>query len=110
MVDSVVDNISLRTQRKAEIRLEIDIATPSNQLMLLVGSIKKNLKDKVAIETYQVHLAETGKQAHIITVDFFTSVEQSLNDFNDFKEEVNLSIIKLTEDLQIKFATNEAKK
>ncbi len=110
MVDSVVDNISLRTQRKAEIRLEIDIATPSNQLMLLVGSIKKVLKDKVAIETYQVHLSETGKQAHIVTVDFFTSVEQSLNDFNDFKEEVNLSIIKLTEDLQIKFATNEAKK
>ncbi len=43
MVDSIVDNMSLRTQRKAELRLEIDLAATAAQLQALTDAINKYL-------------------------------------------------------------------
>ena len=108
MVDSVVDNISLRTQRKAELKLEIDIASTAIQLNQLLAAIKQILKQNKNIIIYQAHLTETGKQVHIITVEFFTTVEQSLDDFNNLKEEVNIDVIKVVEQIGVKFALNSA--
>ena len=106
MVDSVVDNVSLRTQRKVEIKLEMDIENTATKLNELIVAIKQNLQNKPIIETPHVHLIETGKQAHIIGVDFFTPITQSLDEFSDLKESVNLNIIKIVEAMQMKFAVN----
>lgn len=104
MVDSVVDNISLRTQRKAEIKLEMDISNSAEQLLKLMTSIRKKLAENTMIETPHIYLSETGKQAHIITIDFFAPITQNAEEFNHLKESVNFEIIKLTQAMQMKFA------
>jgi len=104
MVDSVVDNISLRTQRKAEIKLEVDINTKASMLIEYTAAIKAMFATKQHIHSFQVHLVDTGKQAHIIDIEFFTDAILPINEFVNLKEEIQYEIIKISEQLFIKFA------
>ena len=92
MVDSIVDNISLRTGRKGFLQLEISLATAPKQLQLISPAITKIL-EKPAIENSSVFLKETGKNAHIYEVNYYTTIEQSIADFFVLREEINLDVI-----------------
>lgn len=105
MVDTIVDNVSLRTQRKAELRLEIDLAATAEQLRQLTTTIQQILQ-KEAIENSVVFFGETGKNAHIITVEYFTSIDQSIEDFNQLRQDVNLEIITWLEEHQMQLAAS----
>lgn len=94
MVDTILDNITLRSQRKVELRLEVGLSATVPQLQELIASIKTVLKHNDVISA-SVFLSDTGKAAHIITVDYFTSMHQSNDEFNAFRETVNFSIIDL---------------
>jgi MscS family membrane protein len=105
MVDTIVDNISLRTQRKGEQRLELDLAATSAQLSALTASIR-SLLQKDGIESQVVVLSETGKNAHVVTIEYFVSMDLTINDFNALREEVNLELIALLESRGIKLAAS----
>jgi MscS family membrane protein len=92
MVDTIVDNISLRTQRKAELRIELDLAASATQLEAFTVAVKKIL-DKPDVLNTVVFLAETGKNAHVVIIEFFTSMDQSIETFNQLRQQVNLEII-----------------
>jgi MscS family membrane protein len=102
MVDSIVDNLTLRTQRKAEIRLEISLLTPSATVNEFVDGIKKIVKKNI-IESSSVFLNDITSKSFLINVDYFTSTI-SQDDFNDLKEAVNLEILSLMEKLGIEIA------
>ena len=103
MVDSIVDNISMRTQRKGYLQLEISLATAPQQLQLITPSIVKILT-KPAIENTSVFLRETGKNAHMYEVNYYTTIEQSLADFITLREQINLEIINFLADNDIALA------
>jgi MscS family membrane protein len=92
MVDSIIDNISLRTGRKGFLQLEISLATAPKQLQLISPAITKIL-EKPAIENMSVFLRETGKNAHVYEVNYYTTIEQNLADFFVLREQVTLEII-----------------
>jgi MscS family membrane protein len=102
MVDSILDNLSLRTQRKVELRLEVGLTTPSGGLNELVNGIRK-LLNKKDIESSTVLLNDISASAFQIVVDYFTGpVTQS--EFNSIKEQINFDILKLMETLKIEIA------
>jgi len=103
MVDTIVDNISLRTQRKAELRLEIGLSATSQQLKELTPAITAILQ-KPGIEKTYVYLLETGKNAHVTMVEYFTTIDQPIEAFNALREEVNIDIIALLEKMEIELA------
>lgn len=103
MVDTIIDNISLRVQRKAELRLELGLSATSQQLRQLTPAIKTILQ-KPEIENSSVYLMDTGKNAHIVAVDYFTTMQQSLDEFNLLREAVNLEVIELLEKSGIELA------
>jgi len=103
MVDTIVDNITLRTQRKGELRLEISLSATAEQLTTLIPAIKASLQ-KPGIENTIVYLMDTGKNAHIIAIDYFTSMEQTIEEFNALRESVNLNLIALLEKSGIELA------
>ncbi len=105
MVDSIVDNLSLRTQRKVELRLEIDLAATSTELQALTDAIKQILT-KPEIENKVVFLGETGRNAHVVTIEFFTSVAQPIDAFNLLRQEVNLQIITWLEEHNVALAAS----
>ncbi len=107
MVDTIVDNITLRTQRKADLRLELDLSVNSQQLKTVIAAIKIVL-NKTDIEDSVVFFMDTGKNAHIISIEYFTSMQQSIEDFNLLREAVNLEIIGLLEKDGIELAAANA--
>lgn len=102
MVDSILDNISLRTQRKGELRLEIDLNTSSSKLQELVSGIK-NILDKKEIENSSILMDTIAGNAFLVNGDYFTA-PVTQNEFNTIKEQVNLSVLKLMEALEIQIA------
>jgi MscS family membrane protein len=103
MVDTIIDNITLRTQRKVELRLELDLNATATQISTLVAAIKKIL-EQPAIENQSVFFMDTGKQAHIIAVDYFTSILQTIEEFNTLRESVNLEVITLLKNSDVMLA------
>ena len=103
MVDTIIDNISLRTQRKVELRLELSLSTTAQQLKALSPAIQLILH-KPEVLLHYVYLMDTGKNAHITAIDYFTTIDQSIEAFNSLREQINLEIIDLLQKSQIELA------
>ena len=103
MVDTILDNITLRTQRRVDVKLEIGLAVSIDQLRKLIPAIKMVLQ-KEEIENSTVFLSDTGKTAHIITIEYYTSMQQTIAEFNALRETVNFEIIELLTKFNIELA------
>lgn len=106
MVDSIMDNLSLRTQRKASLLLELNANTSRGSVKDLVLAIESMLRRKDKIENHSVFLADISKNALVVQVDFFTASIPS-EDFNALRQDVNLDIIELLSELNIQLASKE---
>jgi MscS family membrane protein len=104
MVDTIIDNITLRTERKVELRLELSLSTTAEQLKSVSNEIKSLLQQQKDITNSIVYLQDTGKNAHIIAVDYFTIMPQAFNDFTALREEINLGVVTLLEKNKIDLA------
>ena len=102
MVDTILDNLSLRSQRKAELRLEVGLSTPSPVLEQLIAGIRK-IAGRKEIESSTVLLNDITSSAFVILVDYFTGpVTQA--EFNKIKEEVNFEVLRLMENMRVEIA------
>jgi MscS family membrane protein len=104
MVDSIVDNISLRTQRKAELRLELKLSVTTDEIRKLLSAIKSALQQQHIIKS-AVHFAETGKNANVVVVEYFTGMQLTEDEYADLKEHINFKIMELIEQSGTDFAT-----
>jgi MscS family membrane protein len=102
MVDSIMDNLTLRTQRRADLKLEISLQTSSVKLDHVIGGIK-NILSHPAIETYVTFLSDITATAFVIHIEYYT-VMIPIGDFNQLKQTVNLEILRLLEGLNVEFA------
>lgn len=107
MVDSIMDNLSLRTQRKATVQLELNANTSRATVKDLVLAIEDSLRRKDKIENYAVFLSDINKNALVVQVEFFTASIPG-EDFNALRQEVILVIIELMSDMNIQLASREA--
>ncbi len=103
MVDTIIDNVSMRTQRRATLNLEVSLATTSDQLQLIIGEVKKLLLQE-NIESSTVFLSDTGKNAHIISIEYFATMQQTLSAFRDLRQQINLQIIDIFNKTKVEFA------
>ena len=106
MVDSILDNLTMRTQRKVEGKLEIHPATTVHQLQQLTEGIEKILQ-KDDVEETTVFVSDTGRDSHIITVDYMTNAFQTNEEFVSLRQKVNLEIIGLMQELDIKMKSGK---
>lgn len=102
MVDSILDNLSLRTQRRADLKLEIGLTTSATVTEQFIKEIEKILT-REEIESYNVHLSEITHTAIVIVSDYYTA-PVTIAEFNQVKQEVNLQSLKLMEELKIEIA------
>lgn len=106
MVDSIMDNLSLRTQRKAFIQLELNANTSRGSVKDLVLTIEDSLRRKEKIENYAVFLSDISKNALVVQVEFFTASIPG-EDFNALRQDVILIIIELMSEMNIQLASKE---
>jgi MscS family membrane protein len=102
MVDSVVDNLSLRSQRRVELRLELDLKTNATQINGLLEGIQKILAQSKILQQ-SVLLTDISADAYLVICEFYTDTI-AINEFNELKQSVNLKVIGLMEELGIEIA------
>lgn len=107
MVDSVMDNLTMRTQRKGELRLELDLGTSSDELSKVVEGIKKIVINPL-IENSAVFFYDISNNGYIIAVDYFSNGAISLAEFNQLKQDINLQIVQLLEQHKVELAGLES--
>lgn len=92
MVDTMVDNWSMRTARRAEIKLEVHAQVNTKYIEILVQYIKQQLKQQTAIDSYEVFVKEINKNGITVGVEYFTQPIE-LNEFDALKEKILLATL-----------------
>lgn len=103
MVDTIVDNISLRTQRKAEIRIEMGLDANTALLTEFIQLVRTMLLHR-KVDGIGVYLVDTGKNAHVINIEYLSSVADPMEVFLQERQEIMINIIALMEQLNIQMA------
>jgi MscS family membrane protein len=102
MVDSILDNLSLRSQRRADLKLEIGLSATARQMDDLVNGIRKIVGRK-EIENSSVFLNDITGQAFIVQTEYYTA-PITIKEFNTLRQDINLQVLKLLEDVQVEIA------
>lgn len=103
MVDSILDNQSLRTQRNVVSKIEIGFNALPEKLAAFIADAEQLLTQPDILD-HNVFLADTGIQAHIIHVEYFVRIEVAVKDFFKMRESINLELIRLINKHQLEFA------
>lgn len=102
MVDSVVDNLSLRTQRKGELRLELSLSSAASDVEKYIAAIKLVLTNE-HVEGQAVFLHDITGRGFLVNVDYFTP-PVTLEEFNAVKERINLEVLRIMEKMGLSIA------
>lgn len=107
MVDGILDNLSLRSQRKGNLQLDLDSKTGPDLVQKFVGLVEGYLADrKDKIESFSVWLTDIQKNALIVSVEFFTA-PIPIQDFNQLKQDINFRVIRLMEEIPVHLVSKE---
>lgn len=100
MVDSILDNISLRSQLRGELTLHIHLQTPSIKIEQFIALIKDYLSGVERLQNFNVIFSDIRIQAFIISIEVFTPPIPA-SEFASIKEKLNLFILKTMEHMEI---------
>ncbi len=101
MVDSMVDNWSMRTGRRAEIKLDLHPQTNAAAIEKFIEHTGQLLEsNKSVIESYNVSLKDISRNGISVVVEYFTS-PVSLSEFDALKQDLLLSLKKQMEQDEI---------
>lgn len=103
MVDSILDNVSLRSQIRGEINLSINLQTPPEKLAQLTEAIRNYLKSIPEVQTHNVLFSDIRAQAFIVFIEFFTP-NMDWNQFTGIRQQLNFFLLKTLDDLQIRIS------
>lgn len=104
MVDSILDNLSLRTHRRGLFMLELKPETTHDEINAFLGGIEEILKATKGIETYNVFLTDISKDAFVVQVEFFAA-GMTHEIFSRVKQDVTLAMIKLMNEMGIELSS-----
>lgn len=104
MVDNILDNWSVRTERRAEIRIELSPKTSIVEIKKVIAAIKQIIQNKSPlIISSTVYLKEINKTGLLITTEYFTN-PIPLDEFEALREDINFQIKALLEQNNIDMA------
>ena len=103
MVDSILDNVSLRSQIRGELNLFINLQTTPDKIRQLSEEIKKYLSGVKEVNSYSVLFNDIRVQAFIVFIEFFTP-PMEWNQFLQLRQQLNFHVLQTMENLGIKIA------
>ena len=106
MVDNIVDNISMRSERKIEMDLQLNVNTSSESIFEFCKFLRTHITQQHGVINSMVFLAESGKMAHIIHAEIYVDIQLEFSKFQMLRENINLAAIQFANTNQIKFADN----
>jgi MscS family membrane protein len=94
-----VDNLTLRTHRRGDLKINIDAKTSASDLEIIIGGIKDLLKN-YGLEDYNVQLTEIVTGSYVISADYLSRI-LDWKEFLLLKDKINVGIIKMMDDLNL---------
>jgi MscS family membrane protein len=104
MVDSIVDNISLRSERRIEMDLQLSVTTSAQALADFANHLRDYLKSENDLNSYQVFVSESGKQHHALHLECLVNMQMDIDAFQMLRERINLAAIEYANANQIQFS------
>jgi len=101
MVDSILDNVTLRSQIRGEINLFIDLQTPPLKIQQLLDEVRNYLSGIKEVQASNVLFNDIRVQAFIVFIEFFTP-NIPWGEFTSIKQKLNFFILQTMEKLEIK--------
>lgn len=102
MVDTIVDNFSLRNKRRGELNLYLDLKTSLTQINQLLNGLEKEMTIEGVTEK-TILLNDLKIEAYQISIEYFTD-PIPMSSFNVIKQSIHLKVLALLEDLKIEIA------
>lgn len=106
MVDSITDNLSLRSQRRAIVQLDVLAVGDAAQLAALVKQIDQLLAAHKKIESHSVFISDIRFDSCLVPVEFFTA-PLPVADFNAIRQEINLALLEIVNAMGLTLAKRE---
>jgi len=103
MVDSILDNISLRSQIRGELHLNLSLKTSPQKIETLISLIKNYLSGIDEVQTHNVLFTDIRLQSFVVFVEFFTAPIEA-SKFALIKEQLALFILQTMETSEINIA------
>ena len=108
MVDSVVDNLSMRNQRRAEIKLALSYKTKPEQIQKLIDAVKTSVdENQDNIIQNSVFVTDFSRDGVIITIEYFT-IAYSMQEFNILKQQINFKLMYLMEEFHLEMSSTSS--
>jgi len=104
MVDSIVDNISLRSERKIEMDLQLSVQTSAATIAAFANHMRAVLSTQTGVNSFQVFIAESGKQYHALHIECLVTIQLEIDAFQMIREQLNLAAIEYANAHQIQFS------
>ncbi|MFL5740913.1 MAG: mechanosensitive ion channel family protein [Flavisolibacter sp.] len=100
MVDSILDNSSLRSQLRGELTLFVSLKTGPEKIRQLIEAIKKNLSTVEEISASSVLFNDIRMQGYIVFIEYFTPpIDNNL--FVSIRQQLNFFVLQKMEEMQI---------
>ncbi|TWI91397.1 mechanosensitive ion channel family protein [Chitinophaga japonensis] len=104
MVDSILDNLSLRTQQRVAMHLELSTETPAGSLLKVLQGIQQLLgNNSNVLPGFTVNLHDFHKDTYLVQIIYNTYIIEG-NQYAALRETINLGIIRLLEAEGVKLA------
>lgn len=104
MVDTIVDNISLRSERKIEMDIQLSVQTSASQILALSTHVRSVIAQESNIISSSVFVAEAAKQSHVIHVECFVTMQVDISTLQQLREKLNVSVIEFANQNLIQFS------
>lgn len=103
MVDSILDNVSRRSQIRGEINLNLHLQTPTGKINDLLLEVRKFIAAIPEVQSSNVLFNDIRVQAYVVFIEFYTPpIEWS--QFTDIKQRINFFILQTMDRLEVKIA------
>ncbi len=107
MVDSIVDNLSLRNKRRVELVLELHPRSTVDQLKLVLKEMESTLSYP-GLEEKTILLSDIRMDAYVVSIEYYTGMI-TIAAFNALKQKVNFDVLQLLESHGIAVAGKDKK-
>lgn len=100
MVDSILDNVSLRSQIRGEVNLYIHLQTPSAKIEELLTEVRAFLITVPQVQNHNVLFNDIRGQAFVVFIEYFTP-PIAWKQFTSIRQELNFFILQTMEKLEM---------
>lgn len=106
IINSTLEDITLMTQRRGKLLLELEPTTPSSSVMNVLEDIQNLLRaNEDVLDNFTLNFNDISNRAYALQLIYYTQITE-WQAYHTLKQKINLEIIQAMENRNVKLAKN----